>query len=545
MDEAGSFPGGITSSASSTRIAIVGAGPAGCLLALALLDAARARHRQLSVSVFGAAMGLRDPRPIVADTDAVLRLGAAGLTVPAPQGAELRRIRCHVGRISFESKVPLFVLPRAELVGGMRATAMARGARMMPRHVDEITLAGDGRWTLRSMGASERADRVVLACGTGAPIAANLPAHTPPPLWRGCAADLELDPDLVVGLGGELHWIAGTRGLPDLQVVPYGRRAYVVGIGVDVSAERMALALCRASRDGPLRGGYRLRGIERVLLPAGCTSPGVPAIGGALGGAPGWTLLSAAASQAQALATAVVEDGTGTMLKACRTEARRLDRLVRAPRMRSPVGEFGPRIVKRALAKAGTAAGTSAAGHPVAAAVSAAADPRPAGGSLSLAVRWRAFLCLLVASILVLASVLSRKRRAVARPAARVVYVVDDDPDHASLVAGFLESRRIAHRTFGDGLEAVAAAARERPVAVLIDLGLPWLDGRQIGRILERISGATVLLATALPSPLARPRGADRYEILTKPLDLERLEDRLRECLPRATADPEHRRRSG
>lgn len=546
MDEAGSFPGGITSPASGTRIAIVGAGPAGCLLALALLDAARARHRQLSVSVFGAAMGLRDPRPIVADTDAVLRLGAAGLTVPAPQGAELRRIRCHVRGTSFESQMPLFVLPRAELVGGMRATAMARGARMMPRHVDEITPAGDGRWTLRSMGASERVDRVVLACGTGAPISANLPAHRPPPLWRGCSAELELAPELAVGLGGALHWIAGGHGLPHLQVIPYGRRAYVIALGADVSAERMALALCHASRDGPLRGGYRLRRIERVLLPAGCASPGIPTIGGALCGAPGWTLLSAAASQAQALAATVVEDGTGALLKACRAEARKMERLVRAARMRSPVGEFGDRIVKRALAKAATSTDErSAAGHPVALAVAAAVDPRPAGGSLSFAARWRAFVCLLFAGILVLASALSGKRRAEARPAARVVYVVDDDPDHASLVAGFLESRRIAHRKFGDGLEAVVAAARERPVAVLIDLGLPWLDGWQIGRILERISGATVLLATALPSSLARPRGEGRFEIFTKPLDLERLEDRLRECLPRATADPEHRQRSG
>jgi len=545
VDDAGSFPGGITSPASATRIAIVGAGPAGCLLALALLDAARARRRQLSVTVYGAALRLRDPRPIVADADAILRLGAAGLTVPAPRGAELRHVRCHVGRTSFDSPLPLFVLPRAELVGGMRATAMARGARMMPRHVDEIALASDGTWTLRSMGASEWADRVVLACGAGAPIAAAASAHTPPPVWRGCLAELELDPDLEARLGGVLHWIAGERGLPHLQVIPCGRRAHAIALGEDVSGERMALALCHASRDGPLRGGFRLLGVERLLLPAGCATPGLPAVGAALGGAPGWTLLATAAIQAQTFAAAVVDEGTGKLLGASRAEARRIGRLVRAPRMtRSPLMEFGDRAVRRALTRAHPAEVPAA--HPVTAAVAAAADPRPAGGSLRLAQRWRAFVLLLFAWLLAAASALTRRRRrAEGRPAARMVYVVDDDPDHASLLAAFLESRRIACRTFDDGLAAVAAAARERPVAAVIDLGLPWLDGRQIGGILERISGATVLLATALPASLARSPGGDRYEVLTKPLDLERLEDRLRACLPRAPADPEHRRRSG
>ena len=182
--------------------------------------------------------------------------------------------------------------------------------------------------------------------------------------------------------------------------------------------------------------------------------------------------------------------------------------------------------------------------HPVAATIAAAVDPRPSPPKLPVAIRWKAFFLLLFAALFALASRLTRARSAVQAPNTKIVYVVDDDPDHASLLSGFLASRRIAHRTFGNGLEAIAAAARERPAAVVVDLGLPWLDGGQIGRILERISGATVLVATALPSSLARPRSGG-YEILTKPLDLERLEDRLRQCLPRAPADPAHRLRSG
>ncbi|HEY0839288.1 MAG TPA: hypothetical protein VGD74_03810, partial [Vulgatibacter sp.] len=214
----------------------MGAGPAGCLLALSLLDAARSRRRLLSVSVYGARMHPRDARPLVADADAVLRLGAAGLTVPAIPGAALRRIRCVIGRSEFEAPSSLFVLPRAELVGGMRASAMARGARLVPHPVDAITKGADGSWTLRARGASERAELVVLACGTGASVAASLPFHSPPPLWRSCLAELEVAPAMEDQLDGSLYWLSGDGALPHLLVAPSGRRAHALAMGPDVSA---------------------------------------------------------------------------------------------------------------------------------------------------------------------------------------------------------------------------------------------------------------------------------------------------------------------
>ncbi|HEY0840131.1 MAG TPA: response regulator, partial [Vulgatibacter sp.] len=321
------------------------------------------------------------------------------------------------------------------------------------------------------------------------------------------------------------------------------------------------------------------------LLPAGSATPGLPAVGGALGGAPGWSLLSLAAAQAHAFAAVVMEEGTGALLSRTHRESRRVGRLVSAGRMRSPVAEFGPRSVELALERAAvrgeplvaprqrrrvaTGAPPAAASgdrrrpirddpaamayerrnlvpsdHPVAAVIGAAIDPRPSVPKLPLRTRLRAFVALIVAGLLFLLRALAPARRQAVSPASRMVYVVDDDPDQASLIGGFLGSRDIPFRTFGDGLEAVAAAARERPAAVVLDLGLPWLDGGEIGKVLERISGATILLATALPTSLARARGGGG-ELLTKPLDLERLADRLQRCLPRAPADPVHRRRSG
>jgi CheY-like chemotaxis protein len=57
------------------------------------------------------------------------------------------------------------------------------------------------------------------------------------------------------------------------------------------------------------------------------------------------------------------------------------------------------------------------------------------------------------------------------------ILVVDDNPDVADSLAMLLRAIGYAVTTAQDGLEAVEAAARERPDLVLLDLGMPRLDG--------------------------------------------------------------------
>jgi DNA-binding response OmpR family regulator len=84
-----------------------------------------------------------------------------------------------------------------------------------------------------------------------------------------------------------------------------------------------------------------------------------------------------------------------------------------------------------------------------------------------------------------------------AATAARRVLVVDDNRDSAESLATLLTLAGHDTRRAHDGLEALAEAERHRPHAVLLDLGLPKLDGYEVCRRLrEQAWGAdTVVIA--------------------------------------------------
>ena len=57
------------------------------------------------------------------------------------------------------------------------------------------------------------------------------------------------------------------------------------------------------------------------------------------------------------------------------------------------------------------------------------------------------------------------------------VLVVDDEPTIAEVVARYLERAGYRTRVAADGLEAIAAAASQRPDLVVLDLMLPGSTG--------------------------------------------------------------------
>ena len=118
----------------------------------------------------------------------------------------------------------------------------------------------------------------------------------------------------------------------------------------------------------------------------------------------------------------------------------------------------------------------------------------------------------------------------------RTILVVDDDPLIRRLVATTLED--VAGFDIveaGDGEEALAVAARERPDLVFLDIDMPRLDGIEVCRRLRAApatAGATIVMLTAARGDVAErdagAAGADLY--LTKPfspLDLLRLAEGL------------------
>ncbi|EMF01784.1 response regulator transcription factor [Streptomyces mobaraensis NBRC 13819 = DSM 40847] len=120
---------------------------------------------------------------------------------------------------------------------------------------------------------------------------------------------------------------------------------------------------------------------------------------------------------------------------------------------------------------------------------------------------------------------------------ARVVIVEDDDTIGDRLTA-MLRAQGYESEWCPDGAAALARAAREPAELVLLDLGLPDVDGFELCRRLrERLPGAVLVVLTARTGEMdvveALESGADDY--LTKPFRLAELQARIAAHLRRAS----------
>ena len=115
------------------------------------------------------------------------------------------------------------------------------------------------------------------------------------------------------------------------------------------------------------------------------------------------------------------------------------------------------------------------------------------------------------------------------------VLVVDDDAPMLRVLGTGLRAYDFAVVTASDAGTALDLAARRAPEAVLLDLGLPDLDGLEVLRSLRAWSSVPVLVVSGRTGIAARVEaldaGADDY--LTKPFALDELAARLRAVLRR------------
>ncbi len=117
----------------------------------------------------------------------------------------------------------------------------------------------------------------------------------------------------------------------------------------------------------------------------------------------------------------------------------------------------------------------------------------------------------------------------------RTILVVDDEVRITQLVRDYLVHAGYAALTAGDGRSALALYRAEKPDLVVLDLGLPEIDGLDVARELRKLGNAPIIMLTARAEEtdklIGLELGADDY--ITKPFSPKELVARVRAVLRR------------
>jgi two-component system, OmpR family, alkaline phosphatase synthesis response regulator PhoP len=124
----------------------------------------------------------------------------------------------------------------------------------------------------------------------------------------------------------------------------------------------------------------------------------------------------------------------------------------------------------------------------------------------------------------------------------KTILVVDDEPKIVQLVRDYLERAGFTVLSAGDGKRALELHRTEKPDMIILDLGLPELDGLDVIRELRKKSNAPVIMLTARSDEsdklIGLELGADDY--LTKPFSPKELVARVRAVFRRMNSSPDN-----
>jgi two-component system, OmpR family, response regulator MprA len=115
------------------------------------------------------------------------------------------------------------------------------------------------------------------------------------------------------------------------------------------------------------------------------------------------------------------------------------------------------------------------------------------------------------------------------------VLVVEDDEEIAQVLQRSLRLEGYEVRVAGDGESALDQSAAFNPDLVILDLGLPRLDGMEVARRLRSADDVPILMLTARDALESRVEGLDAGadDYLVKPFERQELLARLRALLRR------------
>lgn len=121
-----------------------------------------------------------------------------------------------------------------------------------------------------------------------------------------------------------------------------------------------------------------------------------------------------------------------------------------------------------------------------------------------------------------------------------LILIIEDEPRIAKVARDYLEKYGYRALIAADGPAGLAAARRESPDLVLLDLLLPGMDGREVCRRLRAESAVPIIMLTALAEEsdqiVGLELGADDY--IVKPFSPNVLVARVRAALRRARGEP-------
>ena len=120
-----------------------------------------------------------------------------------------------------------------------------------------------------------------------------------------------------------------------------------------------------------------------------------------------------------------------------------------------------------------------------------------------------------------------------------VIAIIEDDARIREAVARTLVDRGHAVRSASSGMAGLQQVMDDPPDVVVLDLGLPDIDGRELLKMLRAVSSVPVIVATARDDEqeivVTLDAGADDY--IVKPYSAEQLDARIRALLRRAGGD--------
>jgi two-component system alkaline phosphatase synthesis response regulator PhoP len=122
----------------------------------------------------------------------------------------------------------------------------------------------------------------------------------------------------------------------------------------------------------------------------------------------------------------------------------------------------------------------------------------------------------------------------------KTILVVDDEIKIIQIARDYLEHAGFSVAAASDGLAALSALRAHRPDLVVLDLGLPKMDGLDVMRELRKTSNVPVIMLTGRSEEsdklIGLEIGADDY--ITKPFSPKELVARVRTVLRRAENTP-------